>query len=108
MRTTQRITEGRLLTLVYYPNKNYNQKEYGGLNRFYTKNATRCINVEPKYNRFVIYWSDLRVLTETLPTYRNVFSLTCWYFGRQIHRQALFKVELAPTHANSEVSIFQE
>ena len=72
---------GRILTLVYYPNEKYDIEECGGLSRFYVNDKTKMMNVEPVQNRLVIYWSDKRVITETLPTYRDVFSLSCWFFG---------------------------
>eukprot|EP00111_Clytia_hemisphaerica_P016368 TCONS_00048461-protein len=75
------IDNGRILTLVYYPNEKYDLEECGGLSRFYVNDKTKMMNVEPIQNRLVIYWSDKRVITETLPTFRDVFSLSCWFFG---------------------------
>jgi len=75
---------GRVLTLVYYPNDKYDAEEYGGSSRFYFRNRTQCVNVEPRNNRLVLYWSDSRVITETLPTRSgNVFALTYWFFGSE-------------------------
>lgn len=72
---------GRILTFNYYPNEKYDAEEHGGVSRFYVNNKRKYINIEPKNNRLVIHWSDRRVIAETLPTYRDVFSLTCWFFG---------------------------
>ena len=74
---------GRILTFVYYPNEKYEVEDYGGLSRFYVNARTEMVEVEPKQNRLVIYWSDDRVVTETLPTYRDVFSLSCWFLGSE-------------------------
>ena len=71
---------GRLLTFVFYLNRNY-KPEHGGMSQFLVKNRSELINVEPIFNRLVIYWSDKRVITQTLPVAKHLFSLTGWYFG---------------------------
>ena len=71
---------GRLLTAVYFCNKAYNRETDGGVSRFYIKSNTKCVDIEPKFNRAIVYWSDSRNMHETLPCRRNLFSLTSWYY----------------------------
>ena len=75
---------GRLLTIVYYCNASYDRATSGGLHRFhvYDNNISKkVIDVEPKFNRAVIYWSDTRIVNETLHCQQDLFSLTSWYFS---------------------------
>lgn len=78
---------GRILTLVYFPNESYDRETYEGVSRFYVRNKSQCINVEPISNRLIVYWSDRRVMSETLPSSKNVFSISCWYFGEQLKNE---------------------
>jgi len=73
---------GRLLSVVYYTNKNYSKIEDEGLVRFYLKNNTRFIEVEPSFNTAVIHWSDQRVIKEVLSSNtRDLYHITSWFFG---------------------------
>ena len=73
---------GRLLSVVYYTNKNYTKIEDEGLVRFYLKNNTRFIEVEPSFNTAVIHWSDQRVIKEILSSNsRDLYHVTSWFFG---------------------------
>lgn len=76
-------SNGRLLSVTYYCNKNYTRIEDGGLVRFYLNNNTKYIELEPKYNTAVVHWSDRRVIKEVLPstTHKNLFHLSSWFFG---------------------------
>ena len=72
---------GCLLTVVYYCNENYERKKDGGVHRLFLYDKKTVVDIEPKMNRLVIYWSDLRVVHETRACHRELFSLTSWYFN---------------------------
>lgn len=72
---------GRVLTCVYHCNKNYNREKDGGVSRFYVNERTKYVDIEPRFNRAVFYWSDNRVLHEVAPCRSNIFSLTSWYMS---------------------------
>ena len=72
---------GCLLTVVYYCNENYNRKKDGGIHRFFIYDKKTVVDIEPKFNRAVIYWSDFRVAHGTCVCHRQLFSLTSWYFN---------------------------
>ncbi|XP_057308155.1 egl nine homolog 1-like [Hydractinia symbiolongicarpus] len=72
---------GRLLTVCYYSNECYNNLTHGGFSRFYVPAKANFVDIEPIFNRAIIYWSDKRILKQVLPCRREVFSFTTWYFG---------------------------
>ena len=72
---------GRVITSVFYLNQGYNRDRDGGVTRFYLSNNTKYVDVEPKFNRAVFYWSDSRTMLETLPCQRGMYSLTTWYMN---------------------------
>lgn len=76
---------GRLLTIEYYCNKNYNKETHGGVTRFYVDRKCHYYDVEPVFNRTVIHWSDERIKKETFACKGDIFSLTSWYFGSMLN-----------------------
>ena len=72
---------GCLLTVVYYCNENYNRKKDGGVHRFFLYDKRSVVDIEPRFNRIVIYWSDVRVAHGTCRCFRRLFSLSSWYFN---------------------------
>lgn len=72
---------GRLITAIYYANENYNRDKDGGITRFYVQRKCKYFDVEPKFNRAVIHWSDDRIASRTFTSSRDIFSFTSWFFG---------------------------
>ena len=75
---------GRLLTLVYHCNIGYEKTISEGCSRVFT-NSKHYIDVEPKFNRLVIYWSSNYL--EVQPCKSSLYSLTTWYNGTKIEEQ---------------------
>lgn len=69
---------GRKLTAIYYINDNWKRKDGGAL-RLYTKNNEYC-DVEPIADRLVLFYSDKRTPHEVLPTHKDRFAVTVWFF----------------------------
>lgn len=69
---------GSLLTVVYYCNEKYS-KSHGGEERFFLYDLKSVVDVEPKFNRLVIYWSDFRVAHGTCKSFKDLVSLKAWY-----------------------------
>lgn len=42
--------------------------------------AKQCVDVEPLHNRLVLFWSDQRVPHEVLPSSRDRFAVSFWYY----------------------------
>ena len=71
---------GCLLTAAYHCNRGYEREACGGVSRYYLLQS-KYVDIEPKFNRAVIRWSDKRILHEVLPCrQQKLFSLTTWYF----------------------------
>jgi hypothetical protein len=76
---------GRKLTAIYYMNDNWKRKDGGAL-RLYTQNIEDknseeiYCDVEPISDRLVLFYSDKRTPHEVLPTHKDRFAVTVWFF----------------------------
>ena len=75
---------GRLLTLVFHCSKGYEQITHEGCSRFFTNNS-KYIDVQPKFNRLVLYWSSNYL--EIQPCISSLYSLTTWFNGSKMKQQ---------------------
>lgn len=71
--------DGRLITAIYYLNKDWQPADGGNLRIF-----SKCMNgavadVMPIFDRVVFFWSDSRNPHEVLPAYRSRYAVTVWY-----------------------------
>lgn len=73
--------DGRVITAIYYLNKNWNTKQDGGLLRMFPTGINEVANIEPLFDRVLFFWSDRRNPHEVLPAYRDRFAITVWYIG---------------------------
>lgn len=73
--------DGRLITAIYYVNKNWSVKHEGGLLRMYPTGMNEVANIEPLFDRVLFFWSDRRNPHEVLPAYRDRFAITVWFMG---------------------------
>ena len=71
---------GCVLAVTYFSNPNYEQSKHGGVNRFFIPYNRTIIDVEPIFNRFVIHWADDRVAHGNGVCFRDLYSLSAWYF----------------------------
>ena len=69
--------DGRKLTFVFYLNKNYVATRDGGILRIYN-GSSRAFNIEPRFGRLVIFWSD-KTIHEVTPSFSERFAITIWY-----------------------------
>lgn len=72
---------GCLLTVKYFCNKDYNREEDCGEYRIFLPERRSVLDIEPKYNRLLVYWSDFRVAHGTRRSRRDLYSLSSWYFN---------------------------
>lgn len=73
--------DGRVITAIYYLNKNWNTKRDGGLLRMFPAGMNEVANIEPLFDRALFFWSDRRNPHEVLPSFRDRFAITVWYIG---------------------------
>ncbi|XP_065655897.1 uncharacterized protein LOC100209808 isoform X3 [Hydra vulgaris] len=84
--------DGRIITCLYYLNEQWDCERDGGMLRLYTMNER--VNIEPIFNRLLLFWSDKRTPHEVLPSFRKRFAITLWYFDaaeREVVKQAYFQ-----------------
>lgn len=73
--------DGRVITSIYYLNKDWNTERDGGLLRMFPAGINEVANIEPLFDRVLFFWSDRRNPHEVLPAYRDRFAITVWYIS---------------------------
>eukprot|EP00658_Telonema_sp_P-2_P011495 TRINITY_DN14399_c0_g1_i1.p1 TRINITY_DN14399_c0_g1~~TRINITY_DN14399_c0_g1_i1.p1 ORF type:complete len:219 (+),score=54.33 TRINITY_DN14399_c0_g1_i1:287-943(+) len=71
---------GRVLTTILYLNPHW-QPSHNGCLRLYLKAGT--VEIEPLFNRLVIFWSDSRCPHEVLPAHSLRYAMSIWYLDTQ-------------------------
>lgn len=86
--------DGRKLTFIIYTNKDYDRIRDGGVLRIHNGERRKFYDIEPIDGRLVIFWSDSRVPHEVLPTTRDRYAISVWYFD--LVERARTLVQLPP------------
>jgi len=72
--------DGRIITAIYYLNKNWNSQTDGGSLQIYPKvGKGAAIKIDPVFDRLVFFWSDSRNPHEVMPSNRHRYAVTVWY-----------------------------
>jgi hypoxia-inducible factor (prolyl hydroxylase) len=70
---------GRLLTLVYYLNFGWREREHGGCLRLWRADYSEPVaTMAPLLDRAVLFWSDRRVPHEVMPAQRERIATQIW------------------------------
>uniref|UniRef100_A0A672HUD7 hypoxia-inducible factor-proline dioxygenase n=1 Tax=Salarias fasciatus TaxID=181472 RepID=A0A672HUD7_SALFA len=86
--------DGRCITCIYYLNKNWDVKEQGGLLQIYPEGKNVVANIEPLFDRLLVFWSDRRNPHEVKPAYATRYAITVWYFDAKERTEAKEKYRL--------------
>ncbi|XP_054654454.1 egl nine homolog 1 isoform X2 [Dunckerocampus dactyliophorus] len=55
-------------------------KEHGGLLRIFPEGKAQFADIEPKFDRLLLFWSDRRNPHEVQSAYATRYAITVWYF----------------------------
>ncbi|XP_031566792.1 putative uncharacterized protein DDB_G0282129 [Actinia tenebrosa] len=80
--------DGRCVTTLYYLNPDWNIKTDGGILKLFPSGTDRkTVNVEPYFDRLLLFWSDRRTPHEVTPAFKVRYAITLWYFDEQERKE---------------------
>lgn len=103
--------DGRCITCIYYLNKNWEAKKYGGLLRIYPEGQDRVASIEPVFDRLLFFWSDRRNPHEVMKAFKTRYAITVWYYDADQREKAIkgykgnMKPEIVPLHSHDQRSV---
>lgn len=99
--------DGRCITCIYYLNQNWDVKVHGGLLQIFPEGRPVVANIEPLFDRLLIFWSDRRNPHEVKPAYATRYAITVWYFDAKERAAAKDKYQLATGQKGVQVPVSQ-
>uniref|UniRef100_A0A3B3ZB43 Prolyl 4-hydroxylase alpha subunit Fe(2+) 2OG dioxygenase domain-containing protein n=1 Tax=Periophthalmus magnuspinnatus TaxID=409849 RepID=A0A3B3ZB43_9GOBI len=66
-------------------------QEHGGLLRIFPEGKAQFADIEPKFDRLLLFWSDRRNPHEVQPAYATRYAITVWYFDADERARAKVK-----------------
>lgn len=99
--------DGRCITCIYYLNKNWDVKKQGGMLQIFPEGKNVVANIEPLFDRLLIFWSDRRNPHEVNPAYSTRYAITVWYFDAKERAEAKEKYRLATGQKGVQVPVTQ-
>lgn len=97
--------DGRCLTCIYYLNQNWDTKVHGGLLQIFPEGRSVVANIEPVFDRLLIFWSDRRNPHEVKPAYAMRYAITVWYFDAKERSEAKDKYRLASGQKGIQIPV---
>ncbi|XP_061684075.1 uncharacterized protein egln2 [Syngnathoides biaculeatus] len=99
--------DGRCITCIYYLNKNWDVQTQGGVLQIFPEGKNVVANIEPLFDRLLIFWSDRRNPHEVKPAYATRYAITVWYFDAKERAEAKEKYRLATGQKGVQVPVSQ-
>ncbi|XP_030374985.1 egl nine homolog 3 isoform X2 [Scaptodrosophila lebanonensis] len=93
--------DGRVITAIYYLNINWDARESGGILRIRPTPGTTVADIEPKFDRLIFFWSDIRNPHEVQPAHRTRYAITVWYFDAKEREEALNRAKQENSRNNA-------
>ncbi|XP_077192784.1 prolyl hydroxylase EGLN3-like isoform X3 [Paroedura picta] len=87
--------DGRCVTCIYYLNRQWDSKVHGGILQIYPEGRPVVANIEPIFDRLLLFWSDRRNPHEVKPAYTTRYAITVWYFDSKERAEAKGRHRLA-------------
>ncbi|XDV32693.1 hypothetical protein PO909_003442 [Leuciscus waleckii] len=94
--------DGRCITCIYYLNKDWDVKVHGGVLQIYPEGRNVVANIEPLFDRLLIFWSDRRNPHEVKPAFATRYAITVWYFDAKERTEAKEKYRLGEVHTSQK------
>ncbi|XP_043853134.1 prolyl hydroxylase EGLN2 isoform X2 [Dromiciops gliroides] len=82
-------------------------KTHGGLLQIFPEGRPVVANIEPLFDRLLIFWSDRRNPHEVKPAYATRYAITVWYFDAKERAAAKDKYQLASGQKGIQVPVSQ-
>ncbi|XP_029426912.1 egl nine homolog 2 [Rhinatrema bivittatum] len=99
--------DGRCITCIYYLNRNWDIKVHGGLLQIFPEGRSLVANIEPLFDRLLIFWSDRRNPHEVKPAYATRYAITVWYFDAKERSEAKYKYQMAGAQKGAHLPVSQ-
>ncbi|KIH42837.1 oxidoreductase, 2OG-Fe(II) oxygenase family protein [Ancylostoma duodenale] len=64
------VKDGRCITTIYYCNQDWDINTHGGTLRLYPESSMIPMDIDPKADRLVFFWSDRRNPHEVMPVFK--------------------------------------
>ncbi|XP_064173432.1 prolyl hydroxylase EGLN3 isoform X2 [Anguilla rostrata] len=97
--------DGRCVTCIYYLNKNWDAKAHGGLLRVFPEGRAQFADIEPRFDRLLLFWSDRRNPHEVQPAHATRYAVTVWYFDANERAKAKEKYLTSPGEKGEKISL---
>lgn len=97
--------DGRCITCIYYLNKNWDVMKHGGMLQIFPEGKNVVANIEPLFDRLLIFWSDRRNPHEVKPAFATRYAITVWYFDAKERAEAKEKYRLATGQKGVQVPV---
>uniref|UniRef100_A0A8C5SBS1 hypoxia-inducible factor-proline dioxygenase n=1 Tax=Laticauda laticaudata TaxID=8630 RepID=A0A8C5SBS1_LATLA len=80
--------DGRCVTCIYYLNQKWDSKVHGGLLQIFPESRSVVANIDPIFDRLLIFWSDQRNPHQVKPAFATRYAITVWYFDAKERARA--------------------
>uniref|UniRef100_A0A8C7E703 hypoxia-inducible factor-proline dioxygenase n=2 Tax=Naja naja TaxID=35670 RepID=A0A8C7E703_NAJNA len=80
--------DGRCVTCIYYLNQKWDSKVHGGLLQIFPEGRSVVANIDPIFDRLLIFWSDQRNPHQVKPAFATRYAITVWYFDAKERARA--------------------